>query len=44
VGKIRKTYQMKRARTSGMAEKAMEERRRSFTIEGEGRISLFNFR
>ncbi len=35
---------MKRARTSGMAEKAMEERRRSFTVGGEVRITLFNFR
>jgi hypothetical protein len=44
VGRIRKKYRVKRGRTSGKAEKALEEWWSSFTIGGEVRISLFNFR
>jgi hypothetical protein len=44
VGRIRKKYRVKRGRIASKAKKALEEWRRSFTIEGKGRILLFNFR
>jgi len=44
VGRIRKKNSVKRGKTSGKVEKALEEWWRSFTIGGEVRISLFNFR
>jgi len=44
VGRIRKKNSVKRGKTSGKVEKALEEWWRSFTIGGEVRISLFSFR